>query len=182
MRSAVGLILLAFIALASIGASDCGDSSAEEQRKKATEQRTETFDRAEKSQPIPTVLNFPLRNALIKFTLREDLVEHPWYIYILGDNANMLGFYVGQTVPINACNFLSSTEIVNSSESGKVVLTAPSLDGIFYGGGGSEGSCDAWFFFDYATDAMIVIRGLNYFVADQPLLIDAEPIKIKATP
>ena len=90
----------------------------------------------------------------------------------------MVGYYVAKTVPINACNFLSSTEVVDSTSNGKVVLTAPSLDGIYYGGAGASSGCDAWFFFDSATDALIQIRGVNFFTADQPLRLEAKPITV----
>lgn len=97
----------------------------------------------------------------------------------------MVGYCVGQTVPINACNFLSSTERVeffkDSWGDGKTFLklTAPSLDGIFYGGGGTSSGCDSWFWFDAATDALIQIRGINWYAVDQPLRIEAEPITVQ---
>lgn len=168
-------VIVVAVALVLVG---CGSDKAQEQRDASLRTRASTFARAEQSAPVPLTANFPIRKALVKFTERQDLLEHPWYIYVMGENANVVGYYVGQTYPINACNFLSSTEDVESTNKGAVVVTAPSLDGIFYGGGGASAGCDAWFFFDSATDAMIVIRGQAFHVSDQPLRLEAEPITV----
>lgn len=179
-KTIVLALLLGLVAMLTMASDDCGeDSTNVEQAKHSVETRSETYSRAEKAVPIPRTENFPLRRALAKMTERQDLLNHPWYVYILGDNGNVIGYYVAQTVPVNACNFLSSTEDVRDDDDGNVILTAPSLDGIFYGGGGTSAGCDAWFFFDYATDALIQIRGVHFYSADQPLILDAEPIKVQ---
>lgn len=159
----------------------CSDqpATADQQREQALKQRTQAFARAEAQIPTPTPQNFPLRRALAEFTDRQDLVNHPWYIYLLGQNGNTIGYYVAKTVPINACDFLSSTQQVHNSDQGSTVLTAPSLDGIYYGGSGAASGCDSWFFFDYSSNALIQIRGVNWYSADKPLAIDAQPIKVK---
>ena len=144
------------------------ESKQENLREKSVDTRIDTMDRAQKQYPLPLTANFPIREALVKYTSRQDLINHPWYVYVMGDNGNIIGYYVAKTTPINECNFLSTT-----------VNDLPSLDGIYYGGGGSQGACDGRFFFDYTTDAMIMIRGLNYFVSDIPLLVDAEPIRVR---
>lgn len=159
------------------------NSSAEDQRKASIEQRAQTFDQAEKSAPLPKPQNFPMRRALIDYTNRQDLVNHPWYIYVLGDNGNTFGYFVGKTYPQSTCNFLSSTEIVreNRGDNGStaVVLTAPSLDGIYYGGGGSKGGGCDYFFFDAGTNAMQVIHhDIKWFVSDAPLALNVQPIKV----
>lgn len=178
------LILLGvmFLASFSIIGADCeeGNKTLQEQRADSINTRAESFSRAENQHPVPRNENFPIRDALVEFTIRQDLVNHPWYTYIFGDNGNVIGYYVTKTGPINSCNFLSSTEEVrDGGKSSDIILTAPSIDGIYYGGGGSQGSCDKWFFFDYTTNAMIEIRGLNFFTSDRPLLINAEPIRVQ---
>lgn len=172
----IALVMAAFLGM---GASGCDEeSSIEKQARSATKARASNFDRAQKLYPAPKNTNFPLRRDLRKMTERQDLVNHPWYVYLLGMNGNAVGYYVAKTVPINACNFLSSTEAITEHEDAPIVLTAPSLDGIFYGGGGTSAGCDAWFFFDQATDALIQIRGVNWFSSDKPLRVDAEAIKV----
>jgi hypothetical protein len=178
MRRTLILILVGVLCLFTVA---CGKNQGEKSREASVSARNDTLARAESIAPLPYTSNFPIRRALVKFTERQDLLDHPWYVYILSDLGSAVGYYVGQTYPINICNFLSSTEDVETKYEGTVVLTAPSLDGIYYGGSGATAGCDAWFFFDAATDAMIVIRGINFFVADQPLALDAEPIQL-ATP
>lgn len=171
----------ALIVIAALGALALGCSQYEgTQYERAVEQREIVFEAAELAHPVPNLVNFPLRAALVKFTQRQDMLDHPWFVYVLGDNGNVIGYYVAQTKPINSCNFLSSTEkMVEGGSSGtSQVLTAPSLDGIFYGGGGSAASCDAWFWFDAATDTLVEIRGVKFFVADSPLALEAEPITV----
>lgn len=181
-RRLISVLVLVAVVVGVTGLTACGgeeNAQLDQQRQASITSRASTFSRAEHLAPVPRTVNFPLRKALVEFTERQDLIDHPWYIYILGMNGNTIGYYVGKTVPINACNFLSSTEEVDWNEgAGGVVLTAPSLDGIFYGGGGASAGCDSWFFFDAATNALIQIRGVNYFTADQPLNLNAKAIKV----
>lgn len=186
MRRRLAFLLLVpflFVAIVAIvGASSCSDNSSpstEEQRLDSVKHRSKVFAQAEDRFPLPRPQNFPLRQALVEYTDRQDLLNHPWYIYILGVNGNPIGYFVGRTYPQNICNFLSSTEEVRGNTNGTVVLTAPSLDGIYYGGGGAVGTCDAWFFFDVATNAMQVISGLPFFVSDAPLALNVQPIKVE---
>jgi hypothetical protein len=178
MRRLVALISGALF-LVMTGTACLEEDTASKQRNRAVNERIKTFSKAEKVAPTPKLSNFPIRKALVKYTEREDMVNHPWYTYVLGDNGNVLGYYVSTTPPINACNFLSSTEILDRTSEGAAVLTAPSLDGIYYGGAGASGGCDVFFFFDRATDALIKIRG-KFYTADRPLRVDAEPIKVAA--
>lgn len=168
------IILPIFLLLATVAMADSCDSKQAEQRKQSISQRADVFDQAQKAAPVVNPENFPLRKALVDFTTREDLIDHPWYTYILGQNGNTVGYYVTKTVPISTCNFLSSTQDKNDS----VVLTAPSLDGIFYGGAGASANC-GFFFFDYATNAMVTLApGVLFFTVDQPLKLQAQPIEI----
>src|SRR3990167_3469445 len=183
MRLSVKLGLLVVVLLAlfvTATASSCDkENIGEDQRKQSVATRTQSLKEAEAKFPISHPKNFPLREALVRFTEREDLLDHPWYVYIIADTGNILGYYVAKQVPVNSCTFLSSTEnVLTEGIEGTVVLTAPSLDGIYYGGGGASAGCDEWFFFDGATDAMIKIRGVKFFVADQPLKLEAEPILV----
>ena len=176
----IGLLLVAALLLTVAVAcgGENGGASSSQQRKRSIQTRTDIFAAAEAKYPIPHPKNFPLREALVAFTEREDLLDHPWYVYIIADTGNILGYYVAKQVPVNSCTFLSSTENVRDDDGGNLILTAPSLDGIYYGGGGASAGCDEWFFFDGATDALIKIRGVKFFVADQPLKLQAEPIEV----
>lgn len=173
-------VLLALVGVLAGCSCESGNSQLSKQQQKAVTQRAQAFSRAEAAWPVPKTNNFPLRETLVTMTERDDLLNHPWYVYILGMNGNVIGYYVSKTDPVNACDFLSSTENVGTygDNAGVAVTTAPSLDGIYYGGAGSSAGCDAWVFLDESTNALVKIRGLPFYVADQPLNLDAQPIKV----
>jgi len=152
-----------------------GCTPAEVQRNKAIDQRAQMFARAEAKYPVPQNSNFPLRQSLVKYTERGDLTNHLYYVYVLADTGNIIGYYVAQGQPVSINAFLSSTE--DATDNG--VLTAPSLDGIFYGGAGASADANGWFFFDAATDALVILYGVKLFVADQPLKVDAKAITVE---
>lgn len=173
------VILLAVSVFMVTTAESCNTSAPQDQQRAASiNTRAAAFARAEAAVPIPKTVNFPIRKALAEMTSREDLTNHPWYIYLLGDNGNTIGYYVAKYPPVNACNFLGSTQDVKYDSDGNLILQAPSLDGVYYG----AASCDWWVIFDAGTNAMIKIRGLKFYLADQPLALDAQPIKVKRSP
>lgn len=179
-RNRITLVILALLATLTIGFGiACDEENQNEQRETAIENRSQTFARAEAAVPVQPNTNFPQRQSLADFSARTDLLDHPWYIYILGDNGNVIGYYVAKARAVNSCAFLSSTEDVHDTGQGSgIVLTAPSLDGIYYGGAGASAGCDSWFIFDASTDAMIEFRGVKWFQSDVPLIVDAEQIKV----
>ena len=154
-----------------------GCTQASVQRVRSVEQRAKMFARAEKIYPIPLTVNFPAREMLVKFTEREDVKNHPYYVYVFSDVGTIIGYYVAQSFPVSINAFLSSTEEFNNG----AILTAPSLDGIYYGGSGAV-SGDGWFFFDAATDALVILYGFKIFVIDQPLKVEAKRLEIAVEP
>ena len=156
-----------------------GGANSADQRRASVQTRTDTFARAEARYPIPRTENFPLRDALVQFTERQDLLNHPVYVYIVADTGQIMGYYVAKTYPVNLCAFLSSTENVRDDDTGNLILTAPSLDGIYYGGAGASSSCDGWFFFDQASAALVEVIGFKVFIVDQPLNIEAQPLTVR---
>lgn len=149
------------------------------QRNTSIDQRAEMFARAEALYPVPQTVNFPLRQVLAEYTKREDLVNHPWYTYILNDMGNITHYFVSTALPVNSCAFLSSTEDVETRYEGTIVLTAPSLDGIYYGGSGAASACNGWIFIDAGTGAMGLAFGTKIITFDAPLLLDTEPVRIQ---
>ena len=177
---AIIVALLAVLALGFLFAA-CEDDTGDQLREASTDTRHEGQAAAIDLHGEPQKVNFPAYEAVVEFSNRTDLANHPWYIYILGETGNVVGHFVATTKPINSCTFLSSSQDVDSSQNGKVILQAPSLDGTFAGGSGGSAACDAEFFFDATTGALIEIN-TQYFVADQPLLLDAEAIQVDAAP
>lgn len=137
--------------------------------------RQQIFLQAQALYPIPIPSDFPLRKDLVEFTLRE-AKPGPWYVYIQTDAGTYSAYYVAKNKPQNACNFLSETK----TYAGNLVVDAPSLDGIYYGGTGASGACDAWFWFDAGTNALVETR-FKTTISDQPLAIDVPEIKVKVS-
>lgn len=181
------LLVLTVMLAAVVGLAGCVEAPPPNVSHQVYEQnidlRERVFAVAQQMYPAPVPQDFPFRRDLVKYTERQAVTSHEFYIYVLGENGNVIGYFVGQTAPQNACNFLSETTKVGTTSYNSNVYyrQAPSLDGVYYGGTGSSGACDEWFFFDAATDALIKIRGLNYFTADQQLKLDAQPIEVRTS-
>ena len=174
------LVLFSLLGFVLFTAEDCeSDTKAANQRDNSVEQREDMFARAEDKYPIPRTENFPLRGVLVEYTRRQDLVNHPWYTYIYSDDGRVTHYFVSTTVPVNSCAFLGSTEDVETQYEGTVVLTAPSLDGIFYGGAGASAACNGWIFIDAATGVMGLVFGTKIQTYDAPLILETEPILLR---
>lgn len=178
--------LLALFLVASsllLFATSCETTTEQKVYSNNISSREQVFDKAQSMYPQPIPQDFPARKDLVDYTNRLSLPNHPFYVYILGDNGNAVGYFVARTAPQNSCNFLSSTEKVDTlgMEDGAVVVQAPSLDGIYYGGTGASGACNEFFFFDNATNALVKIGNMKYFTADRPIALNVEPISIKAS-
>lgn len=174
----IGVIFLAIFAFVILGVA-CSDTAGDQARADSVDARNDSFARAEALYPIPITTNFPAREALVEYTIRQDRPNHPYYVYILGENGSITHYFVSKTLPVNVCAFLSSTEDVRTSSNGNLKMTAPSLDGIFYGGAGASAACDGLILFDQATDAMFVVYGPGTIISDAPLKLDLKPVQIE---
>ncbi len=174
MKKRFMVILVALVTLAALLCIGCDstDSLQVQQRKESIDNRAETMARAEALYPVPETQNFPLRALLVEYTKRQDLVNHPWYTYIMSDTGAITHYFVSTTVPVSTSAFLSSTEDVLYSST---VVTAPSLDGIYYGGAGSTTGSNGWIFIDAATGAMGIAYGQKILTFDAPLILETEP-------
>lgn len=178
VRNYKNVVIIVLTALLVTGAGvayadeeDAAHAGNDKMRQQGVIAREQNFERAQAKYPAPTDLsNFPMREALVEFARRQDMVNHPWYVYLLGDNGNAYGYYVGKTYPQSTCNFLSSTErFVDLPDQVWGTATSPSYDGIFYG------TCDPnqMFFFDAQTNAMIVFS-VKFTASDAPLSLDVQ--------
>ncbi len=159
----------------------CVQTDSEKQREASIEARTNTFAAAEAAAPAPKNVNFPVRKVLVEYTRRGDMINHPWYTYIMNDLNAVTHYFVSTALPVNSCAFLSSTEDIDRSSNGNVKMTAPSLDGIYYGGSGASASCNGWIFIDAATGTMGLTFGTKIMTFDSPLVLETEPILIRIT-
>lgn len=176
-------VMLAVLSFAFVACNNGVDSGSDKYRQQAVAARENNFAKGEAMWPAPTDLhNYPMRQALVQFTERQDLVNHPWYIYLLGQNGGIFGYYIGKTYPQSNCNYLSSTErFVDLPDGAWGNAVAPSYDAVFYGGGGSSAACTSMFFFDNATDAMITFD-VAFTASDAPLDIQAQYLGPKTVP
>lgn len=128
---------------------------------------------------VPKTKHFLARQNLAEYMKRMDTPEKLFYVYERGENGNTVGYYVSRTYPQSVCTFMTPPEQVVHKDWGmdagaSVVVSAPALDGVYYKGGG----CDTYFFFDAATDAMI-LTSMKFTVADQPLSLEADPVTVQ---
>lgn len=173
MRLLKPAVIAALSMLALAGCKE-GQSSSRDEGSKTQES---LMQRAQSKTPVPEVSNFLTRDAVAKWMRRMDSPDKTFYVYLMGNNGQQLGYYVAQTRPISNCTLMTPPDKLHywSGSAGRAsaVTQAPSLDGVY-----STGGCDSYFFFDAETDAFIEINGLNFYVSDQPLAIEAEAIKV----
>lgn len=167
--------ILGIVGALTMGATSTCNSRADQVYTDNVNAREETFLKAQSLYPMPMPSDFPLRKDLVEFTMRE-AKPGPWYVYIQTDAGTYSAYYVAKNKPQNACNFLSSTVVYVNG----VTTNAPSMDGIYYGGTGASGACDAWFWFDAGTNALVETR-FKTTVSDQPLAIDVPEIKVRSS-
>lgn len=167
------------IAMSVVFLVGCNEGSSNSRAEGAKNQET-IMQRAIQSSPTYQPSNFLTREYVNEYMRRMDDVNKLFYIYVLGNNGNMVGYYTG-TRPVSVCTLLTPPDIVDERHgtNGRAMVTvsAPQLDGVYSNGG----NCDAYFFFDNATDALIEIKGLNFFTSDKPLNVDAEAIGVKSS-
>lgn len=165
---------LLIIALSLFTLTACNGQSTSERQERA---RTEVLDRADQAVPTPIIKNFIARKTVAEFMRRMDQPNKLFYVYIVADTGNIIGYYVSRGKPVSSClNMTPPDRIDESGVQSDVVRTAPSLNGLYNAG---SGACNSTYFFDAQTDALVEISGLNLFTADQPLDVEAEPINVK---
>ena len=168
----VGLLLVVL----AVAVAACGPTTADKQRQQASDQRVSTYNRAVAQVPNPVVTNFPRRKTLVDAVNRQSEPNHPWYVYVLGQNGNIVNYFVAKSVPVNDCDYLSSTDEIVSAKGDNWQISAPSLEGIYQSGSG----CNTLTFFDLTTNAEVQITSMQTYISDRPLKVDAKPIKVKS--
>lgn len=177
----LALVVAALIGAAMLFAA-CGgpsNATAQKQRQQAIQQRVDEYAKAIAQVPTPNVTNFPRRQTLADAVKRQSLPDHPWYVYVLGMNGNIEYYFVAKSVPVNDCDYLSSTQNVQEfggDNGGLAVLDSPSLEGIYQ----SSSGCNTLTFFDLGTNAEVQVNAGQSIILDAPLKVDAQPIKVKS--
>jgi len=188
MKYIMNLLIIAALAFVMMG---CDINERETSTSEKQEQvRDSIMDRANAQVPVPEVQDFVKRRAIAEYMERMDDPNKTFYLYIIADTGNILGYHVSRGGPVNICTFLTPPDRVQwsggfyhsdsrqsrpSLDSSGVNRKAPGVDGVYYG----DAACDSTYFFDAQTDALIEVHGNNLIVSDQPLDLDAEPINVR---
>lgn len=175
IRKGITLLLGAVLAVGLLGNTSCQETSSRQQNQQVQEG---LMQRANRAVPVPQLNNFLSREAVAKQIKRLDEKGKLFYVYLLADNGQQIGYYVSNTRPVATCTLLTPAEEQVGNGNGANVMRTPGLGGTY----SPNPSCNSVFFFDAETDTYIEIAGLNYFVSDQPLSLKAEPIRVVSQP
>ena len=140
----------------------------------ARDTQNEVMKRAVAAVP-PYIPNaYPARED-INWYLRETEQRETWYVYALSMDGRALFYVVSDMKPRNICISISSPDRVMR---GPVVMSAPALDGVYYGGAG----CDAYYLRDVSTGNFIELAGQTFsLVASKvPLRIETDWGRLEA--
>lgn len=145
------------------------------QRKKQTAMQVTNQEKAEQLYPMPQIDDYITRRQVIRWT---DEMDNPsvWYVYVyLRGVPEPLGFYIADAPPTPYCAFLNPPDQVIDRYEGDVVVTAPGIDGVYYG----EGNCnDLNYFWDEASGAMVQLKGFDLFAVNAPLDLEVPQFTI----
>lgn len=153
-------------------------NASDDSRNRGAEEQENIMQRAIDAEPTYQPNNFLTREYVNEYMRRMDDPNKVFYIYLLGDNGNMIGYYVG-TRPVSVCTLLTPPDklhhVSGSHGRAMAVTRSPQLDGVY-----STGGCDSYFFFDNSTDALLEINGTKFVVVDKPLNVEAEAITVQS--
>lgn len=165
-KSLVAVLATVILAAAFVA---CDFGTAEERNLRNAERSQNNVEERAVAAVPPYIPNaFPARETINRY-LQETETGTEWYTYAL----NMLGepiFYVlSDSKPQNICVSITPPD---RRVQGPVVLSAPALDGVYYGGAG----CNAYYTFDATTGGMIELAGSTFTLVSSkfPLYLDTD--------
>lgn len=120
---------------------------------------------------------FPARED-INWYLRETESRDTWYVYALNRDGQPIFYVVSDMKPRNICIHITAPE--RRIRGYEVTVTAPALDGVYYGGAG----CDAYYLRDAATGNFIELAGQTFtlLASKTPLSIETDPLGFREVP
>ena len=166
-RVAIAAILGALL-LTTAGACDSGSPSSSEREASS---RAGSYDALVDSQPAETMNYSPTREALNGWITTWGSPDAVSYVYLQGQEGQLLGYFVLKGLPVSYCAALTPTyEQVDAggTDAPNAIVPAPSVDGVYYSGG----QCNTYFGFDASSGAYIeytVGAGQNVLLYSQPL-------------
>ena len=95
-------------------------------------------------------VDFPAREDINRY-LRETEQASEWYTYALNWQGEPIFYVVSDSKPRNICVSITAPQ----TRIGSAVLSAPALDGVYYGGA----NCNSWYLWDTTTGNYIEVIG-----------------------
>ena len=162
--AAIAFILLAVSVLAMVACEDADLQESRDVQDKVTE-------RAFAAVPPYLPNAYPARED-INWYLQETETREVWYIYALAMDGNPLFYVVSDMKPRNICISITSPDRVTGGSSYGLVLSAPALDGVYYGKAG----CDAYYMRDAITGGFIELAGRTFTLVSSksPLFLETD--------
>lgn len=165
--------LIALSALAVFALTGCDDTGPTAQERESSS-KLQGYQEQVANEPAASMNGYSPTRATINHwieTWREP--GKLAYVYMQNASGELIGYYVLEGLPVSYCAGLTpSYEWVDIPGDGSKIKTqvpAPSVDGVYYGGGGS---CDTYYGKDATTGAYIEYTaglGINILLYDQPL-------------
>lgn len=174
MSSVKNILVTLVLAISLLSLSACRDQQ-DTNRETMEKSQSEVMKRALEVEPTYIPENFLVRKQINKYMKRLDRPRATYYVYILANSGDFIGYFVVENKPASSCDALTNSQSIEGNSSAKVVVNSPTLNGVFSNGT----SCQGKFFFDAESDALLETmgRGLNMLLSDAPLSIDAPHIK-----
>lgn len=134
---------------------------------------------AQNSVPAHRPTAFPARED-INWYLRETERRGTWFIYALAMTGQPVFYIVSDMKPRNICISISSPDRIHGDSWGNVRMSAPALDGVYYGGAG----CDSYYMRDAATGGYIELSGRTFTLVTSraPLFLETDVQRLEPAP
>lgn len=162
--------LLVFVFLT---AEECTEDNATTKEKQTQKQN---YQGLQAKQPADGMAYSPTRNSLKEWAGTWEEQGKLSYVYFFGANGDKVGYFIFEGLPVSYCASLTPVDDINRDASPDAIVTAPSIDGVYYSGSG----CTQFFGYEAGTGTYFEFTAggsFNYFLSDNPLTeLDMKPI------
>jgi hypothetical protein len=162
---AVGLLLVG-----------CTSSPGTSQQQETNRQQS-SYDRLVAAEPAREMTNPISRRNINRWIETWDDPSALAYVYLLGVNGQLIGYYVLDSTPSNMCDSLTPNYRIEEHRGTTLtrhVVPAPSLDGVYRSGN----ECQRYYGFDAVSGAYIEFTIGSHFLSNQPLPLDVQPLGV----
>ena len=165
-----GVIALAVVCTLVITASSCEQPNDLDT---ARQVQQEVMGVAVDAVPPYQPTTFPARSDINRY-LRETEQPGEWYTYALNWAGEPIFYVVSDGKPRNICVSITAPDRKVTGSNGNVVMSAPALDGVYYGGA----NCNSWYLWDASTGNYIDVTGQGFTLVSTkaPLQLETDPV------